>query len=82
MFLQPFNLQGRTVPHLKDLIHICLETERQGHGITFNMIYLSEVGCTVKATHSIYQKAVFFSLEISIQENTFFKKQLFYLYHC
>ena len=30
----------RTVPRLKDLIYICLDTESQGHGITFNMIYL------------------------------------------
>ena len=34
-----FNLQEHTVPHLKDLIHICLENESQGHGMTFNMIY-------------------------------------------
>ena len=62
IFLQPLNLQGCTVPHLKDLIHICLKTESQGHGMTFNMIYLcskypyfisyrgfvkTEVGCTV-----------------------------------
>ena len=27
------------VPHLKDLIHICLEPEVQGCGMTFNMCY-------------------------------------------
>ena len=40
IFLQPLDLQGCTVPHLKDMIHICSETESQGHGITFNKIYL------------------------------------------
>ena len=39
-FLQPYDLQECTVPHLKDLIHICLEIESQGHGIIFNMIYV------------------------------------------
>ena len=39
IFLQPLDLQERTVPHLKDLIHICLENESQGHGMTSNMIY-------------------------------------------
>ena len=39
IFLQPLDLQGHTVPHLKDMIHICLEDESQGHGMTFNMIY-------------------------------------------
>ena len=39
IFLQPLDLQECTVPHLKDLIHICLENESQCHGMTFNMIY-------------------------------------------
>ena len=39
-FLQPLNQQGHAVPQLKDLIHICLETESQVHGMTFNMIYV------------------------------------------
>ena len=30
MFLQPLNIQEGTVPHLKDLIHIFLNTQRQG----------------------------------------------------
>ena len=38
--MQPLDPQGRTVLHLKDLIHISSETESQGHGMTFNMIYL------------------------------------------
>ena len=38
--MQPLNLQERTVPHSKDLIHICLETKSKGHGMTFNMIYV------------------------------------------
>ena len=29
----------RKVPYLKDLIHICLETEVEGCSITFNMNY-------------------------------------------
>ena len=28
------------VPHLKDLIHICLEPEAQGWGMTFNRFYV------------------------------------------
>ena len=28
--LKPLDLQEHTVPHLKDLIHICLEPEVQG----------------------------------------------------
>ena len=39
IFLQPLDLQECTVPHLKDLINICLENESQGHYMTFNMIY-------------------------------------------
>ena len=39
-FLQPLDLRDYAVPHLKDLIHICLETESQGHDITFNVIYI------------------------------------------
>ena len=38
--LHSFRLQGSIVPYLKDVIHICLETESQGHDMTFNMIYL------------------------------------------
>ena len=30
--MQSFGLKECTVPYLKDLIHICLETERQGYG--------------------------------------------------
>ena len=40
IFLQPLNLQECTVPHLKDLIHICLEPELQGCGMTFNRFYV------------------------------------------
>ena len=40
IFLQPLDLQERTVPHLKYLINICLETESQGHGMTFKVIYV------------------------------------------
>ena len=29
-----------TVPHLKDLIHICLEPEAQDCGMTFNMCFV------------------------------------------
>ena len=54
-------LLTQTVHHLKDLVHIYLKTESQGHDMTFNMIYLApstlisyhtenfvktEVGCT------------------------------------
>ena len=39
IFLQPLNLREFTVPHLKDLIHNCLATESQGHGMTFIVIY-------------------------------------------
>ena len=39
IFLQPLDLQGCTVPRLKDLINICLENESQGLAMTFRMIY-------------------------------------------
>ena len=39
IFLQPLDLQERTVPHLKDLVNICLENVSQGHGMTSNIIY-------------------------------------------
>ena len=32
-----FDLQRRTVPHLKDLSNICLEPETKGHGMTFKV---------------------------------------------
>ena len=38
--LQSFNLQGSIVPHLKDLIHICLEPEAHDCGMTFYMCYV------------------------------------------
>ena len=37
--LQSFNLQGFIVPHLKDLIHICLESEDQDPGRTVKITY-------------------------------------------
>ena len=40
IFLQPLDLQERTVPHMKDLIHIHLENESQGYRMTFNVIYV------------------------------------------
>ena len=33
-------VESPIVPYLKDLIHICLENESQGHSMTFNMGYL------------------------------------------
>ena len=39
-FLQPLDLQECTVPHLKDLIHICLGPEAQGCGMTFKRFYV------------------------------------------
>ena len=40
IFFQPLNLQECTVPHLKDLIHICLQTEAKVHSMTFNVSYV------------------------------------------
>ena len=37
IFLQPHELQEHKVPHLKDLLHICLEPEARGHGVTFKV---------------------------------------------
>ena len=37
IFLQPLDLQERTVPHLKDLIHTCLEIKAQGLCMTLNV---------------------------------------------
>ena len=39
-FLQPLGLQEHALSHLKDVVHICLETESQDHGMTFNVIYV------------------------------------------
>ena len=39
VILQPFDLQGHIVPHLKDLTHIYLEPEAQGHGMSFKGIF-------------------------------------------
>ena len=36
IFLQPFDQNECLVPHLKHPIHICLEPENQGHGMTFS----------------------------------------------
>ena len=33
----------RTVPHLKDLIHICLDPEVHSCGMTFNMFYVGSM---------------------------------------
>ena len=38
--MQPLDLQVFTIPHLKDLIHICLESEDQRCGMTFNKFYV------------------------------------------
>ena len=38
--MQPLDLQEYTVPHLKDLINICLEPEAQDCGMTFNRFYV------------------------------------------
>ena len=65
--MQPLDLQERTVPHLKDLINICMENESQGHGMTFNMVYdqstlisyhteafvKTEVACTVTSVFDL-----------------------------
>ena len=36
--MQPLDLRESTVPQLKDLIHICLEPEAQGHSMTFKVL--------------------------------------------
>ena len=40
IFLQSLDLQECTAPHFKNLIHICLEPEAQGCGMTFNRFYV------------------------------------------
>ena len=40
IFLQRLDLQGCTVRHLKDLIHISLKLEAQSCGMTFNICYV------------------------------------------
>ena len=37
--LQPFDLKEHTVPHLKDLIQICLDPEDQRNSMTFSVIF-------------------------------------------
>ena len=43
IFLQPLDLKECTVPHLKDLIHICLEPEVQGCDMTFNRFFVGSI---------------------------------------
>ena len=38
--LKPLGLQGHKVPLLKDLIHICLETDTQSCDMTFSVCYV------------------------------------------
>ena len=40
MFLQPLDQNKCLVPHLKDLLHISLEPEAEGHGMTFKVYNL------------------------------------------
>ena len=65
--MQPLDLQMRTVPNLKDLIHICLETKFQGCGMLAQITPISyhteavvkkEVGCTVQITPLVISSSV------------------------
>ena len=38
--MQSFDLQACIVPYSKDLVHICLEPEADGFGMTFNRFYV------------------------------------------
>ena len=38
--LQPMDQNEQLVPHLKDLIHICLEPEFQSHDMSFKVCNL------------------------------------------
>ena len=40
MSLQPLDQNQCLVPQLKDLLHICLELETQGHGMIFRVCNL------------------------------------------
>ena len=40
--MQPLDLQERTVPHLKDLINVCLENESQDHGMSVMCVILTQ----------------------------------------
>ena len=57
--MQPFDLKEHKVPHLKDLIHICLELEVQGCGMTF--IALTLVQCTPISYHTDANGCIFFA---------------------
>ena len=63
IFLQPLDLQECTVPHLKDLIHICLELEAQGHGVTFKVYNL---GSQQPHLHSAYVVSVASQLHTTV----------------
>ena len=41
--LQSFDMQGFIVPHLKDLIHICLEPEDQDPSRTLKITYVLSI---------------------------------------
>ena len=54
----PLDLQGGIVPHLKDLIYICLETKAQGHGMILKAYVLAQI------THISYHSEAIVRIEV------------------
>ena len=80
MFLQSLDLQECTVPHLKDLIHICLKLEAQGCDMTFNKFYVgTPISYHTEANGCIFFAAVvrwILVTALSILLNIFFPHRL------
>ena len=78
--MQSLNLEEHKVPHLKDLIHICLEPEAQGLGMTFTCVLLAQItpisyhteenGCILFPT-GVYIRLTDIKLSIKIYICTF-----------
>ena len=61
--LQPLDQNQCLVPHLKDLFHICLKLENQGHSMTFRICNL---GSKQPHLYSAYVVSVAFQLYTTV----------------
>ena len=63
---QPLHQNECLVPHLKDLFHICLEPEVQGHGTTFTNVIMAQsdpfsIGLCIKCKNSFTHHCLYTS---------------------
>ena len=68
--LRPFDKNGCIVPHLKDLFHICLEPENQGHGMIF-MVW--NFGSKQPHLYSAYVVSIAFQSHTTVHSQSFSK---------